>query len=49
MDPAAIARGRADGEANLFRLTAEDILEHPETALAYLNGFHQARRQRRGH
>lgn len=48
MDPAIVARGRADGDANLFRLTADDIVGKPEEALAYLNGFHQARRQRRG-
>ena len=44
MDPAIVARGRADGDANRFpQITAEDILGRPETALAYLIGFHQRR------
>jgi hypothetical protein len=44
MDPAIVARGRADGRANLFRLSADDIVGNPDEALAYLSGFHQARR-----
>jgi hypothetical protein len=44
MDPEIVARGRADGKANVFRLSADDIVGNPDGAFSYLSGFHQARR-----
>ncbi len=44
LDPATIARGRADGAAGRWRLTAADLLGGRVDALAYATGFVEGRR-----